>query len=511
MTGEKIKLPDFEKPKNNIKDVGKSLTDIVKKVARWGLGILGVRSAINGVRQAISIVQGHNKNIAGQIDAMKMAIANALIPVVQKVINLIARIMQMINYVYHALTGKNLFNFSKAFKDAKKNAQGTAKATKDISKTIAGFDEMNVANDNKTGGAGGGVGATKFDNPFEGWDKFEPPEWLQKLVDIFKWLVENKDIIIAVLSGIGAGLLALKLGTLAKDLGLVKSELGGIKALGIGLAVAGLVYAIENIISFIKDPAFTSFMGIIQGIATAVIGVAIAFGLWPVAVIGAIALIVATIVKNYDTIIGWFDKAESWIEKNVLQKLEKKFGLFGTIIATYISVPIGMIRSAFEGLYGGIKKVVDGIVLIFKGDFKNGIKKVFSGLKDILLAPINALIGGINKLIDGVNKIHFDIPDWVPLIGGKDFKLNIPHIPKLAQGGIVNMPSRGIPVGNALAGERGAEGVIPLTDSQQMALLGEAIGKYINLSATIPVYVGSRQVAREMRKIELQDAFAGNR
>ena len=39
----------------------------------------------------------------------------------------------------------------------------------------------------------------------------------------------------------------------------------------------------------------------------------------------------------------------------------------------------------------------------------------------------------------------------------------------------------------AIAGESGREGVIPLTDSQQMALLGEAIGKYININATIPV------------------------
>jgi hypothetical protein len=73
------------------------------------------------------------------------------------------------------------------------------------------------------------------------------------------------------------------------------------------------------------------------------------------------------------------------------------------------------------------------------------------------------------------------------------------------------MPGRGVPVGGAITGERGQEGVIPLTDSQQMALLGEAIGRYISINATIPVYVANRQIAREIRKIEQEDAFAGNR
>ena len=44
-----------------------------------------------------------------------------------------------------------------------------------------------------------------------------------------------------------------------------------------------------------------------------------------------------------------------------------------------------------------------------------------------------------------------------------------------------------------------------------MELLGEAIGRHINLTATIPVYAYNRQVAREVRKIEMQDAFAMNR
>jgi hypothetical protein len=85
------------------------------------------------------------------------------------------------------------------------------------------------------------------------------------------------------------------------------------------------------------------------------------------------------------------------------------------------------------------------------------------------------------------------------------------NIPKLAVGGIVNVPGSGVPVGRAIAGEAGAEGVIPLTDTQAMETLGATIGKYININATVPVYVGNRQIAREIKKINAENDFAFNR
>ena len=113
---------------------------------------------------------------------------------------------------------------------------------------------------------------------------------------------------------------------------------------------------------------------------------------------------------------------------------------------------------------------------------------------------MNTPIRTINSLISTINKIS-------PVKIGR---LSTFSLPRLAKGGIVNMPSRGVPIGGAIAGEKGAEGVIPLTDSQQMALLGEAIGRYITINATIPVYAYNRQVAREVRKIEANRSFATN-
>jgi len=59
-------------------------------------------------------------------------------------------------------------------------------------------------------------------------------------------------------------------------------------------------------------------------------------------------------------------------------------------------------------------------------------------------------------LIGGLNKISFDIPDWIPEIGGKKFGFNIGKIALLANGGVVNKATPSI------IGEDGAEAVVPL-------------------------------------------------
>ena len=55
---------------------------------------------------------------------------------------------------------------------------------------------------------------------------------------------------------------------------------------------------------------------------------------------------------------------------------------------------------------------------------------------------INGAIKGINWLISQLNKIKFDVPDWVPAIGGKKFGFNMSSVsevklPRLANGAVI--------------------------------------------------------------------------
>ena len=131
------------------------------------------------------------------------------------------------------------------------------------------------------------------------------------------------------------------------------------------------------------------------------------------------------------------------------------------------------------------------------GAFKAVINGVLKAIENILNFPIRQ----VNKLLDVINKVP----------GINISKLSTFNLPRLAKGGIVNMPGRGVPVGSAIGGERGQEGVIPLTDSQQMALLGEAIGKYITINANIVNTMNGRVISKELQRVQNDSDFAFNR
>lgn len=61
-----------------------------------------------------------------------------------------------------------------------------------------------------------------------------------------------------------------------------------------------------------------------------------------------------------------------------------------------------------------------------------------------------------------------------------------------------------------MIGERGAEGVIPLTDSQAMTTLGEAIGRYITINANITNTMNGRVISRQIQQIIANQDFAYN-
>lgn len=493
---EDLNKTDLSNVQKSIDNIGKSTSNTIKHVARWALGIFAIESAYGFVRQAMSSVSQYNEQISTDIQYIQFALGSMLQPIIEGLIQLVFRLLTYINYIAQAWFGVNLFAnaSSKAMEKNNKALGNSAKSAKELNKQIAGFDEMNVLNDtssNSGGGAGAGGGAGLPSMDLSQWQG-EVPSWIQ-------WIAENKDIVIAGLLGIAGGLVAINLGLTA------------IQGIGVGIALAGIILAIQSLIKFLQDPTFENFTNIIIGIGTAIIGVGIIISSIPLIVAGVITLIVATIVKNYDYIMGLFNKLINWFETDFIGALRYLFGPIGDIIAAPFIFAVNVMKGAFEGFFGGIKKIVTGIIQIFKGDFKNGFMNVFGGLKDILLAPFNALVSGINSLIRGVNKIRFDVPDWVPGFGGKKFGFNIPQIPRLAVGGIVNMPGRGVPIGGAIAGESGREGVIPLTDSQAMETLGATIGKYININLTNITKLDNRQIAKEQKKINAQNDFAFNR
>lgn len=132
--------------------------------------------------------------------------------------------------------------------------------------------------------------------------------------------------------------------------------------------------------------------------------------------------------------------------------------VFGPSFAGAFSFIVDVVGSVFAfviDLVKGLLKVLGGLIDFITGVFTGNWKKAWSGLVDVfkgiielMLAPIkgifNLIIDIANSLIRAANKISFDIPNWVPIIGGKKFGINIPLIPKFADGGIAFGPTLGL-------------------------------------------------------------------
>ena len=486
--------------KNGFNKMNTSVSSSIKHIGRLALGIFSVASAYRFMSSASSTLGQYDEQYATNLEYIRYLIAQAIAPALKYVVNLASTLLSYLNYILNAWFGITLFskNSSKNFMKAR---ESTSKIKKDLQTTP--FDEMNVLSDTSSSGTSGAVAPSIDPSLFEG----KVPNWL-------KWIANNKNLILSVMAGVGAGLLAWKLG------------LEGIKALGIGLMISGIVYAISSLLKYLKDGSWENFGKIIQGIGVALLGLALIIGSVPVAVAGAIVLIVGTITKYWQQIKGFLQSGIDWLISKV-DWVKDNFGIVGETIYTIFTSLLQGLLNIFDSLFTAIKGMFDGIIKFIKGVFSGDWKQAWEGIKDIFSSVwngikgivssvwqyiksifnslvnlvrgivdtiwgvikglVNLITSGINVLIRGINKLSFDAPDWVPEIGGKKFGFNIPEIPRLAKGTILNAPGRGVPVagGRALAGEAGREAYLPLSDTQLLEELGSTIGKYITINANI--------------------------
>lgn len=454
-------VADVEKLKQGFNNVGSSIQSTVSKVAKLALGVLSVAGAYSALRRASSDLASYDQQYATNLEYIRYALTQMIAPVLQWIVKLAATLLGYINAIMQAWFGINLFSrgSAKNFQKMKAGAGGVAKAVKEIKKQLAGFDEINMLTAQSDSGAGGGGGAGGVSPDFD-LSKFqgEVPDWLQ-------WIIDHKDEILSTLAGIAGGLIAIKLGA------------SGIQALGIGVMVAGIVYTIQSLLKYLKDPSWENFGKVIQGIGIAIVGLGILIGNVPLIVAGAIVLILGLLAKNWDKIREGFNKAIDWIKGlgdkawqwffSNIDTIKEKFGWLGLgIVSTFIMAfdwitklvagIVEVIRDLLDGLFKGTKQILDGIIQIFRGDFKSGIISILKGIA-------NLIIGVLNGLISGINAIAYPIRALIAGIGsvmGKSWSISsvsIPKIPYLKTGGIINMPNKGTMLGSAIGGESGKE------------------------------------------------------
>lgn len=256
--------------------------------------------------------------------------------------------------------------------------------------------------------------------------------------------------------------------------------------------IGNAIKAVIPIIGKLFSNAFTFVGKTITKVMPSINKIAKTIGSVLVFAIRKVSPVVTKLAGTFSTV---FAKVFS-VVSGAVKKLQPVFNVIGTIVKTVMNVVGKVISTTFStaanvisSAAGSIKQIIGGVIKVFDGviDFVGGVftgnwSKAWEGVKNIFggafealgglcKVPINAVIGLINSAINGINSISVDIPEGIPLVGGKHIGFSIPTIPTLAKGtpdwkgGIVQISEKGGEIVDLPKGSR----VYPHDQSVQMA------------------------------------------
>lgn len=236
----------------------------------------------------------------------------------------------------------------------------------------------------------------------------------------------------------------------------------------IGQSVIGVFQQIANFGTQTVKPMFEQVFGWVS--TTLLPGLLNAFNAIAPQ-IGPIITNIGTAVMNVANMIGNAIQAVLPVIESIIMVILSVVSTVGPPILAaiaQIAQNIGNVITSIQGVFEGLIQFITGV---FTGNWSSaweGVKSIFSNafsaLVELCKIPINAVIGVINGAINGINSILGSvttIPEWVPVVGGKGFSMQLPTIPMLAKGGFTD--------GVSIAGEAGTEAVISFDPSVRSA------------------------------------------
>ena len=316
-------------------------------------------------------------------------LVNQLAPVIDTLVEKVATLLNYLAQLMAALSGQS--TYTKAIKAATEFGESTDNAAKSLKSFTAGFDELNVfEQDSKSGGANTPDFASMFE---EAQVDKKIAAVAQTIRDIFGWIEDHLTIIKNAAIAAGAAFLAWKIASLftknLKDLLSVVLTIGGATLLvtegfdawqngvnwenltgmltGVGLLIAGLAIPFGTVgaaVGALLGGIGMLVVGFHDWITTgelttqnfwlleAAIG-AVGFALgvligWPAAVVAAVAAAALAIYHYWDDIKAFFinlweeikavcSTVAEWVDTNVIIPVANFFTTLGTNISQSIS------------------------------------------------------------------------------------------------------------------------------------------------------------------------------
>ena len=153
--------------------------------------------------------------------------------------------------------------------------------------------------------------------------------------------------------------------------------------------------------------------------------------------------------------------------------------------------------SFFSGLWDTIKNTFSTIGTNIASAISKAVKTGINGVISMIEGTINTAVRLINGAINLINKIP----------GVSVGTIGTLRLPRLARGGIVNNPGKGVP---AVIGEAGPEAVLPLSGPQGEAWMDILADKIGGGTVIIPITLDGKRIATHIVDIQKKKAFATN-
>ena len=211
-----------------------------------------------------------------------------------------------------------------------------------------------------------------------------------------------------------------------------------------------LIPIVEKLIGAIKD--VVDWFGKHKAIAEAVgivIGVVLVAAITAYLSKLAIAAVESTI-SFAKIIAGWVATAVAATEAGIATATASG-GL--TLVLAAIVAAVIYLATHWKQSWDLIKSITEAVWHFVEG-VGEGISNTFTSMMNAVKSHINGVIDLVNRAISALDALKIKMPSF---LGGGTIGFDIPLIPKLAEGGIVNSPTL------AMIGEAGSEAVIPLS------------------------------------------------
>lgn len=329
--------------------------------------------------------------------------------------------------------------------------------------------------------------------------------WLKPLID---WIVQNVlPVLVPILESLWNTITAV-FGAIADTIGgiidvfrgLIDFVVGvftgdwnkaweGIKTFfsGIWDAIKGIVSVVWEAIKGIVQTAINIVSGVIQTVLNAI--KAIWENIWNV-----ISSVASSIWNGIVSAISNFINSVKNTISNVLNTIKTVWNNIWdgikTVVTNIWNGITGTISNVINGIKNTISSVLNTISSIWSNiwnGMKNTVTNIFNGIWNAIKGVINSILGGIESMVNGIvrgingatsalNKLSFDVPDWVPGIGGGKFGFNIPKLstvslPRLAEGGYVKANTPQL----AMIGDNKTQGEIVAPEDKMLQMILTAL------------------------------------